>query len=265
LNGKGKNELSGSRERLDRLLVTRGLFATRSRAADAIRRGHVRVEGCIVRKPGEKVSVTARITTDDPALPYVSRAALKLLAGLKAWPVDLSGAVCLDVGASTGGFVQVLLRHGAQRVYAVDVGHGQLHPDLARDARVISLEGVNARRLDAALIPEPVDVITADVSFISLRKALPAALSLARPGARLWALVKPQFEVGPEGIGRGGVVEDEAMRRQAVADIAAFLEGQGWQVAGHVPSPIAGAEGNREFLIHAVNGRQARGAADRPR
>ena len=261
MNDDGKNKPPTLQERLDRLAVERGLFATRSRAADAIRRGHVRVDGRIIRKPGEKVPAAARIETDDPAGAYVSRAALKLLAGLEAWPADLSGAVCLDVGASTGGFVQVLLQHGARRVYAVDVGHGQLHPDLAEDPRVISLEGVNARDLDAALIPEPVDVITADVSFISLRKALPAALALARPGTRLWALVKPQFEVGPERIGRGGVVRSETARRQAVEDIAAFLEGQGWHVAGHVPSPIAGADGNREFLIHAVkNGARQKGA-----
>ncbi len=239
------------RERLDRLLVARGLFPTRSRAADAIRRGHVRVDGRVVRKPGEKVLATARLEADDPAAGYVSRAALKLLAALETWPVDLAGAVCLDVGASTGGFVQVLLERGARRVYAVDVGHGQLHPRLAGDARVVSLEGVNARALNTALVPEPVDVITADVSFISLTKALPAALALARPGARLWALVKPQFEAGPAAVGGGGVVRDDAARRQAVREVAAWLERQGWQVIGHVPSPIAGADGNREFLLHA--------------
>jgi 23S rRNA (cytidine1920-2'-O)/16S rRNA (cytidine1409-2'-O)-methyltransferase len=245
-------QAADGRMRLDRLLVARGLFASRSRAADAVRRGHVRVDGRIVRSPGERVAENARLETDDPAKGYVSRAALKLLAALETWPADLRGAVCLDIGASTGGFVQVLLERGAKRVYAVDVGHGQLHADLLGDARVVSLEGVNARMLSGELVPERVDVITADVSFISLRKALPPALSLARPGARLWALVKPQFEAGPQAVGGGGIVRDAAVREAVVADVRRWLEEEeGWQVAGTRPSPLRGGDGNVEYLLHA--------------
>ncbi len=244
----------GDRMRLDRLLVARGLYATRSRAADAIRRGAVRVNGKRVRKPGAPVAEDAHIELADPAAGYVSRAALKLRAAIEAEPAlaaAISGAVCADIGASTGGFTQVLLEHGARKVHAVDVGHGQLHDGLRTDPRVISLEGLNARDLTVEHMPEPPDVIVSDVSFISLTKALPAALALARPGAWLAALVKPQFEAGPENVGPGGIVKCEEVRREVLERMRDWLRGQGWRPVRMLPSPITGADGNVEYLLIA--------------
>lgn len=185
------------------------------------------------------------------AHPWVGRGALKLVHALDLWPVAAQGRVGLDVGASTGGFTEVLLTRGARRVYAVDVGRGQLHPKLAGDPRVVSLEATDARDLTAALIPEAPDLIVSDVSFIGLAKALPAALSLAAEGADLLALVKPQFEVGPERVGKGGIVTDEAARAGALEGVKAFLEASGWAVRAAADSPIAGGDGNREFLLWA--------------
>ncbi len=242
------------KERLDKLLARRGLASSRARAADAIRRGAVRVDGRPVRKPGTLVAADARVEVHDAARSLVSRAALKLRAAFAAVPAlgeAAMEAACLDVGASTGGFVQVLLEQGARRVFAVDVGHGQLHERLRRDARVVVLEGVNARVLDASLIDEPVAVITADVSFISLTKALPAALTLAAPDAMLAALVKPQFEVGPDRVGKGGIVRNEALRRRALEEVADWVEERGWRVARALPSPITGGDGNAEWLLVA--------------
>ena len=245
------------RLRLDRLLVARGLYASRARAADAIRRGAVRVNGIVARKPGLLVAQDADIALDDAAAGLVSRAGLKLLAAIAAVPAlraGIEGAVCLDIGASTGGFTQVLLQHGARRVYAVDVGHGQLHESLRADARVVVLEGVNARDLDARHVPEAPQVVVADVSFISLKKALPSALVLAAPEAWLAALVKPQFEAGPAHVGRGGIVRNESVRRRVLDDVCRWLEGRGWRVARTLNSPIEGADGNREFLVVARRG-----------
>ncbi len=188
---------------------------------------------------------------EDPAAGYVSRAALKLLAALEAFPLEVEGRVCVDIGASTGGFTQVLLEHGAARVHAVDVGHGQLADSLRNDPRVVCLEGLNARNLTEAHIPEPPDIIVSDVSFISLQLALPPVLVLARPGARLRALVKPQFEAGPEHVGKGGIVRDERVHRQVLERIRTWLETEGWQVTGIIPSPITGSDGNREYLLAA--------------
>ncbi len=241
-------------ERLDRLLVARGLYPTRSRAADAVRRGVVQVNGAPARKPGQVVAADAAITISDQAQAYVSRAALKLLAALEAEPAlraAIEDAVCVDVGASTGGFTQVLLQHGAARVYAVDVGHGQLHPSLAANARVVDLQGVNARYLDTAQVPEAPAVIVSDVSFISLKKVLPPVLGLAAAGAWLAALVKPQFEAGPQHVGAGGIVRSEEVRRAVVADISAWLAARGWRVRRTLPSPISGADGNVEYLLVA--------------
>ncbi|HHN67240.1 MAG TPA: TlyA family RNA methyltransferase [Thermopetrobacter sp.] len=246
------------RDRLDRLLVTRGLAPSRARAADAIRRGAVTVDGRVVTKPGAAVAADAAITIEDAAAGYVSRAALKLIAALDHFDIPVKDAVALDVGASTGGFTQVLLERGAAQVFAVDVGGGQLADVLRDDRRVVALEGVNARELSAEVIPQPVDVITADVSFISLRKALPAALELARPGAWLAALIKPQFEAGPEQVGKGGIVRDEQVRERVCAEVAGWLEDRGWLVAGVIPSPIAGADGNVEYLIGALEARGTR-------
>ncbi len=188
---------------------------------------------------------------EDPAAGYVSRAALKLLAALEAFPLEVEGRVCVDIGASTGGFTQVLLEHGAARVHAVDVGHGQLADSLRNDPRVICLEGHNARNLTAAHIPEPPDIIVSDVSFISLTLALPPVLALAKSGAQLRALVKPQFEAGPEHVGKGGIVRDERVHRQVLERIRTWLETEGWQVTGTIPSPITGSDGNREYLLAA--------------
>ncbi len=242
------------RERLDHSLVARGLAASRSRARDLVRRGAVAVNGAVLTKPGALVAPEADFSiAAEAGADRVSRGAVKLEAGLKAFGFSALGRVALDIGASTGGFTEVLLERGAVRVYAVDVGHGQLAPRLRADARVVALEKCDARTLDATTIPEAAACIVADVSFISLTKALPKALALARPGAWLLALVKPQFESGPEGAGKGGIVRDEAARAAAVAGVETWLADQsGWRVIGVHPSPISGRDGNREVLMGAV-------------
>ena len=240
------------RLRLDLALVARGLVPTRARARDAILRGCVTVDGRVATSASMQVGPAAAIAVDDPAGRYVSRAALKLVAGLERFGYPVAGRVALDVGASTGGFTEVLLEHGAARVYAIDVGHGQLHPRLAGDPRVVSMEGLNARDLGPAALPGPVGAVVADVSFISLRLALPPALALA--GADAWGifLVKPQFEAGRENIGKGGLVRDAAVARKAADDIAAWLDGEiGWTVDGIADSPIPGGDGNREYVLGA--------------
>lgn len=236
-------------------MVDRGLASTRARARDAILRGHVTIDGAVAAKPSQTVADGAVLVVDDPAARYVSRAALKLIAGLDAFGFSPEGRVSLDVGASTGGFTQVLLERGAVRVHAIDVGHGQLDPALAADPRVVSRENLNARDLTAADIAEPVGAIVSDVSFISLRLALPPALVLAAPGAWGVFLVKPQFEVGREAVGKGGIVRDPALLQRTVSDIAAWLEAEmDWRVVGTLPSPITGGDGNREFLVGARRG-----------
>lgn len=241
--------------RLDVALVERGLAPTRARARDSILRGHVTVDGVAADKPGALVAPNAAIAVTDPVADYVSRAALKLIAALDAFGYSPHGLAALDIGASTGGFTEVLLRRGAKRVFGVDVGVGQLHRRLAGDARVVNLEGVNARDLPVARITEPIAAITADVSFISLRLALPPALALAQEGAWGVFLVKPQFEVGPEHVGKGGIVRDQTVAGDAVDAIAGWLvEKTDWTVDGIIPSPIEGGDGNREFLIGARHG-----------
>ncbi len=238
--------------RLDKALVLRGLVSTRSRARDLIVRGAVRVAGAVELKPGLQVAEDAPLALSE-ASDYVSRGALKLAAALEAFRFDPQDRVALDVGASTGGFTDVLVQRGARHVFAVDVGHGQLHPALAGDARVTSLEGRDARMLSVREIPECLGAIVADVSFISLEKALPAALGLAAPGCWLVALVKPQFEAGRDAIGKGGIVRDEAVRDAQAEKIATWIGGlPGWRVAGVIPSPIEGGSGNREFLLGAI-------------
>ncbi|MDP3855250.1 TlyA family RNA methyltransferase [Phenylobacterium sp.] len=239
------------RKRADVLLVERGVFDSRAKARAAIEAGGVTVGGRTLAKASEPVDEDAEIVAV-AAHPYVGRGALKLVHALDLWPVLTAGRTVLDVGSSTGGFTQVCLERGAASVFAVDVGRGQLHPSLAAEARVVALEGVDARSLTSELIPTPPDLIVTDVSFIGLAKALPAALSLARPGADLVALVKPQFEAGPKGVGKGGVVKDEAVRAKALAEVAAFLEASGWAVQASADSPIAGGDGNREYLLWAL-------------
>jgi 23S rRNA (cytidine1920-2'-O)/16S rRNA (cytidine1409-2'-O)-methyltransferase len=239
--------------RLDVHMVERGLVGTRARAQDLIRRGLVEVDGSVERRPAASVGGEADIRVIGAAARDVSRGAAKLVAALDHFRFAAAGAVALDIGASTGGFTQVLLDRGAARVYAVDVGHGQLDARLAADPRVVALEGCDARRLDRALVPEPVGAIVADVSFISLTKALPAALCLAAPGAWLVALIKPQFEAGREFIGKGGIVRSETARRHAVDLVRGWVAQQpGWRVLDVIGSPIAGKSGNAEFLLGAV-------------
>lgn len=248
---------STQRLRLDELLVRRGLFATRSRARDAVARGAVRVDGRPVTKPGQPTGPDAAIEIDDPARAYVSRAALKLIAGLDAFGLDPAGGIALDVGASTGGFTQVLLERGAAHVVALDVGHGQLDPGLAADPRVTALEKLNARdlTLDHLGGGRP-DFVASDVSFISLKLALPPALDLAAPGAGCVLLVKPQFEAGRAAIGKGGLLRDPADGQRIAADLAAWLDARpGWHALGTLPSPIEGGDGNREFLLGGVKDR----------
>lgn len=240
--------------RLDQLLTERGLFPSRSRAADAVRRGTVSIDAMVVRRPGMAVARDARVEIDDPAGHYVSRAALKLVAGLDHFGFSPAGLMCLDIGASTGGFTQVLLERGAAHVVAVDVGHGQLAPEIANDPRVTAVERVNARALEAGhlggLVPQ---ALVCDVSFISLKLALPPALDLAAAGAWGLFLVKPQFEVGRDAVAKGGIVRDEALARTTAQDIAGWLGTRpGWRTLGLHPSPIEGADGNREFLMGAV-------------
>ena len=232
-------------------LVERGFAASRSEAQAAIAAGHVRADGVAIEKPAQLLAPGTHVDYA-PAHSYVSRGALKLAAALDRFSISPKGLVCLDIGASTGGFTEVLLARGAAKVYAVDVGHGQLHTRIAGDKGVVSLEGVNARGLSRDEISDAPDLVTADVSFISLTLALPAALALAKPGAGLVALVKPQFEVGRARLGKKGVVRSEADRQKALDDIDSWLSSvQGWRVEGTMKSPIEGGDGNREYLIAA--------------
>ncbi|RWN02186.1 MAG: TlyA family RNA methyltransferase [Mesorhizobium sp.] len=245
---------ASTRQRLDELLVARGLFPSRSRARDAIERGTVKVDGVIARKPGQTVRADCLIEVDDPAQGYVSRAALKLIAGLDHFGLDPAGSEALDVGASTGGFTQVLLERGAAHVTAIDVGHGQIHPDIAGDPRVTVIEGLNARDLSAADLADRIpDFIVSDVSFISLKLALPPALAIARSGAKAIFLVKPQFEAGREAIGKGGLLKDPYDAARIAGLLQDWLDGvPGWRSLGLHLSPIEGGDGNREFLLAGI-------------
>ncbi len=239
-------------QRADQMLVDRGLAESRSRAQALILAGLVFSGERRIDKPGTTLGPDAPLALRGQDHPWVSRGGLKLAHGLDHFAIDPAGLTALDVGASTGGFTDVLLARGAARVYAVDVGHGQLAWKLRQDPRVVVLEKVNARHLDARQVPEPVDLVVCDASFISLTTVLPAPLALTRPGARLLALIKPQFEVGRGEVGKGGVVRDPALHQAVCARIAAWLGGlAGWRVLGVEPSPILGPEGNREFLIAA--------------
>lgn len=243
-----------ARLRLDELLVARGLFASRSRARDAIERGTVAVDGTVAHKPGQSVAPDCVVAIDDPAQAYVSRAALKLIAGLDHFDLSPSESEALDIGASTGGFTQVLLERGAPHVTAIDVGHGQMHPDIAADPRVTVIEGLNARDLTIAdLGGRNPDFLVCDVSFISLKLALPPALALAGEGASALLLVKPQFEAGREAIGKGGLLKEPSDAERIAAGLRDWLAGMpGWRVLGLHPSPIEGGDGNREFLLAAI-------------
>lgn len=245
------NQTSTQRLRLDQLLVERGLFASRSRARDAIARGTVSVDNLTVTKPGAPTLPGAEISVDDPASAYVSRAALKLIAGLDHFVIDASDRTALDIGASTGGFTQVLLERGARKVIAIDVGHGQMHESLLGDSRVENHEGLNARELSPDHIAsQPVDLVVSDVSFISLKLALPPALSMAQANSDCVLLVKPQFEAGREAIGKGGLLRDPSSAERIAADLHDWLDTlPGWRATGFCPSPIEGGDGNKEYLL----------------
>jgi 23S rRNA (cytidine1920-2'-O)/16S rRNA (cytidine1409-2'-O)-methyltransferase len=243
--------MATSRQRADRLLVERGLFESRAKAQAAIEAGLVRANNETVRKASDVVAVDATLQAS-AAYPHVSRAGLKLAAALDRFGFDPRGRVCLDVGASTGGFTHVLLERGAERITAVDVGHGQLHASLRARPEVVSLEETDIRTLSPARLGEPPDLIVVDVSFISLKLVLPAALALAKMPAQLVALIKPQFEAGRAALKRG-IVRDAAVRAAVCEDISNFVTALGWRVLGVEPSPITGGDGNAEFLIGAVH------------
>jgi len=241
-----------SKLRLDQLLVEQGHFDSRAKAQGAIMAGLVFVKGQRADKPGVAVAANAAVEVRGKEHPYVSRGGLKLAKALEHFGIDPAGRTCLDVGASTGGFTDVLLRAGAARVYAVDVGHNQLAWSMRSDPRVVVMEKTNARHLTRDQVPEPVGLVVCDASFIGLETVLPAPLALAAPGACLVALIKPQFEVGPARVGKGGIVRDPALHREVCDRIERWLAAQpGWSVLGIVASPIEGADGNREFLIAA--------------
>jgi 23S rRNA (cytidine1920-2'-O)/16S rRNA (cytidine1409-2'-O)-methyltransferase len=240
------------RQRADAALVARGLAESRTRAQALIMAGLVFSGETRINKPGQLLAADAALGVRGRDHPWVSRGGLKLAQGLAAFAIDPAGLVCLDVGASTGGFTDVLLTHGAAKVYAVDVGKGQLDWKLRGDARVVVLEGVNARALGRAEVPDGIELLVCDASFIGLETILPAPMALTVPGARLVALIKPQFEVGKGRVGKGGVVRDTALHEEVCVRIAAWMGDQpGWRVLGIAESPILGPKGNKEFLIAA--------------
>jgi 23S rRNA (cytidine1920-2'-O)/16S rRNA (cytidine1409-2'-O)-methyltransferase len=240
------------RMRADQLLVARGLSESRARAQSSIMAGLVTADGVKVMKPAQELACDARLEAA-PEHPWVSRGGVKLAAALDRFGFDPKGKTCLDVGASTGGFTEVLCARGARRVYAVDVGHGQLHLSLAKRPEIFSLERTDARHLDRRLVPDPIDLVVADVSFISLKKVLPAALARAAAQAALVALIKPQFEAGRARV-KKGIVREPAVHREVCADLLAFVAGLGWEEIGLMESPIRGGEGNAEFLLGARRG-----------
>jgi 23S rRNA (cytidine1920-2'-O)/16S rRNA (cytidine1409-2'-O)-methyltransferase len=240
------------RVRIDRLLVERGLFESRAKAQEAIAAGTVTADGMTVTKPAEEVPADATLQAA-PAHPWVSRGGVKLAAALDHFGIDPAGRICLDVGASTGGFTQVLLARGARRVYAVDVGRGQLHASLRTHPDVVAVEATDIRKLDPAQLEAPPDLVTVDVSFIPLKLVLPAALALAQGAAEAVVLIKPQYEAGPDHV-KKGLVRDPAIHAQVCSDVTALVKSLGWVTLGPIPSPIAGGDGNHEFLIAAKRG-----------
>ncbi|HLV84270.1 MAG TPA: TlyA family RNA methyltransferase [Devosia sp.] len=237
------------RIRLDLALEQRGLLPSRARARDAILRGTVTLNGVTAVKQNQMVGKDDIVELSDPAANYVSRAALKLVAGLEAGGIDSNGKICVDIGSSTGGFTQVLMERGASRIYAVDVGHDQLHKRLKGSDRVVSMEGVNAKDLTAEVIPEPIDLLVSDVSFVSVTKVLAAPLALCAPGADAVILFKPQFEVGRKNIGKGGIVTSKEAIDTALTEMIAFMAAEGFSHRLSIPSPITGGDGNTETVV----------------
>ena len=236
--------------RLDLILVQKGLAPSRQRAQTLIMAGKVLVDSQPVDKPGARVAGDAQIELRGEDLPFVSRGGLKLEHAIRALGINVAGWVCLDVGASTGGFTDCLLQHGARRVYAVDVGYGQLAWKLRQDPRVVVIERTNIRYLPPGIIPRPVDLITIDVSFISLKIVTPAVFRLLKPGGSLLVLIKPQFEVGKGQVGKGGVVRDPALHTQVIRELSSFFEQNGLVGQATIPSPILGPKGNQEFFSY---------------
>jgi 23S rRNA (cytidine1920-2'-O)/16S rRNA (cytidine1409-2'-O)-methyltransferase len=239
------------KKRLDILVVERGLTRSRELARRLIMAGQVRVDGHPVVHPGTRVATVAQVHLQAQC-PYVGRGGWKLEAALAQFAVDVSGLVTADIGASTGGFTDCLLQHGARKVYAIDVGYGQLAWSLRQDARVVVMERVNARYLSSGDLPEPVDVVTLDVSFISLLLVLPGVLQVLAPLGQMLALVKPQFEAGRQQVGRGGIVRDPAVHREVLLRLATWAVAHGLVLRNAIPSPIRGADGNAEFFCHLV-------------
>jgi len=242
--------VSAKKDRIDRLLVERGLFDSRAKAQAAIAAGLVTANAAPVRKASEEIAVDAALSAT-PAHPYVSRGGIKLAAALDHFGFDPKGRVCLDIGASTGGFTQVLLERGAKRVYAIDVGRGQLHESLRGRPEVVSYEETDIRTCSPARFRATPNLVTIDVSFISLKLVLPTALKLVAHRTQVVALIKPQFEVGPTLV-KKGIVRDAVLQTAVCGDISAFVTSLGWRVLGIIPSPIAGGDGNAEFLLGAV-------------
>lgn len=242
----------GGKMRADALLAAQGLADSRTRAQAQIMAGNVYLGDRKIAKAGDMLPPDAVLSLRVPDHPWVSRGGLKLVHAIENFNIAVSGAICLDVGASTGGFTDVLLTHGATKVYAVDVGRGQLAWKLRNDPRVVTMEGTNARHLTEAEIPDMVDLVVCDASFIGLEKVLPAPMARAKPGAQLAALIKPQFQAGREFVGKGGVVRDPAVHEAVRRSVRDWLEqDMGWAVTGIVESPITGPKGNKEFLIVA--------------
>jgi 23S rRNA (cytidine1920-2'-O)/16S rRNA (cytidine1409-2'-O)-methyltransferase len=258
---KAKQIMSSPKERLDLLLLAQGLADTRAKAQALILAERVRVDGRAVTKAGTLVPKDATVEVLAPASPYVSRGGDKLAAALDHFEVDPGGKVCLDTGASTGGFTHVLLLRGAAQVYAVDVGYGQLDQGLRQDPRVAVLERTNIRLMSPEALPEPVDLATLDLSFISLTLVLPKIVEFIRPGGEILALVKPQFEVGRDKVGKGGVVRDPALQQEAVDKVARAARRLGLQVSDGFPSPLKGPKGNQEYFLYV---RVSEAAGDRP-
>jgi 23S rRNA (cytidine1920-2'-O)/16S rRNA (cytidine1409-2'-O)-methyltransferase len=238
-----------SRQRLDLILLAKGLTSSRERARALIMAGSVTVDGQIVDKPGAATRSDSRIEIRGEPIPYVSRGGLKLAGALESFALEVSGWICMDVGASTGGFSDCLLQKGAARVYAVDVGYGQFAWNLRQDPRVVVIERTNIRHMPPARIPEAVDLIVIDVSFISLKIVIPAVLRFLKPGGRLLPLIKPQFEVGKGQVGKGGIVRDAEQHMRVIAELSLFFRNIGLECSQAVSSPIEGPKGNKEFFM----------------
>lgn len=239
-----------SRERADKVLVVRGLFESRARARAAIEAGLAFADGVQIKDAATMIAANAALEAQAPH-PWVSRGGVKLAFALDYFGISPRNLVCLDLGASTGGFCDVLLQGGAAKVFAVDVGAGQLHPKIAADPRIVNLEKTDARSLSPDMFEKPPSLITADLSFIGLEKALAPALALAKPTARLITLVKPQFQLGPDRLGKGGIVKDQDATAEAIANVRSWLDGVGWMAPFFVESPILGGDGNKEALLLA--------------